>query len=161
MLSTEGGVEAVADIVGRSRIVVLVPCYNEEAAIGKVVTDFRAALPEADVYVYDNNSRDRTVELAAKAGAVTRREARQGKGYVVRRMFTDINADIYVLVDGDATYDAPSARAMTNSPEWITRCVNRRRTQGSGRRDKIRLTGPLKLAAIARILPPPTAARSS
>ena len=90
----------------------LVPCYNEEAAIGKVVADFRAALPEAAIYVYDNNSTDRTVEAAARAGAVVRREKHQGKGHVVRRMFTDIDADIYVLVDGDATYDAPSARAM-------------------------------------------------
>jgi glycosyltransferase involved in cell wall biosynthesis len=91
---------------------VLVPCYNEEAAIGQVVSDFRAALPEASIYVYDNNSSDRTVELAKAAGAIVRRETRQGKGRVVRRMFTDIDADIYVMVDGDATYDAPSANAM-------------------------------------------------
>jgi glycosyltransferase involved in cell wall biosynthesis len=90
----------------------LVPCYNEEAAIGKVVADFRAALPEARIYVYDNNSTDRTVEAATKAGATVRREQHQGKGRVVRRMFTDIEADIYVLVDGDATYDAPSAPKM-------------------------------------------------
>ena len=90
----------------------LVPCYNEEAAIGKVVADFRAALPDAAIYVYDNNSTDRTVEVAAAAGAVVRREQHQGKGHVVRRMFTDVDADIYVLVDGDATYDAPSAPAM-------------------------------------------------
>jgi glycosyltransferase involved in cell wall biosynthesis len=77
-----------------------------------VVADFRAALPEAAIYVYDNNSRDRTVEVAAAAGAVVRRELHQGKGHVVRRMFTDVDADIYVLVDGDATYDAPSAREM-------------------------------------------------
>jgi glycosyltransferase involved in cell wall biosynthesis len=93
-------------------VAVLVPCYNEEVAIGKVVADFRAALPEAAIYVYDNNSRDRTVEVAAAAGAVVRRELHQGKGHVVRRMFTDVDADIYVLVDGDATYDAPSAREM-------------------------------------------------
>ena len=90
----------------------LVPCYNEEAAIGKVVADFRAALPDAAIYVYDNNSTDRTVEAAAKAGATVRRETHQGKGHVVRRMFTDVDADIYVLVDGDATYDAPSAPQM-------------------------------------------------
>jgi glycosyltransferase involved in cell wall biosynthesis len=101
-----------AEIVGRSRIAVLVPCYNEQAAIGKVVADFRAALPEAAIYVYDNNSTDGTVEAAIKAGATVRREQHQGKGRVVRRMFTDIDADIYVLVDGDATYDAPSARGM-------------------------------------------------
>src|SRR5215510_15693441 len=91
------------------RVAVLVPCFNEEAAIGKVVADFRAALPDAAIYVYDNNSADRTVEAAAKAGAIVRRETHQGKGRVVRRMFTDVDADIYVLVDGDATYDAPSA----------------------------------------------------
>ena len=94
------------------RIAVLVPCYNEEAAIAKVVADFRAALPDAAIYVYDNNSTDRTVEAARAAGAVVRRETHQGKGNVVRRMFADVDADIYVLVDGDATYDAPSVRAM-------------------------------------------------
>lgn len=91
---------------------VLVPCYNEEHAVAKVVADFRAALPEATVYVYDNNSTDGTVEVARAAGAVVRRETYQGKGHVVRRMFNDVEADIYVLVDGDATYDAPSAPAM-------------------------------------------------
>ena len=94
------------------RVAVLVPCFNEEAAIAKVVGDFRAALPEATIYVYDNNSTDRTAEVARAAGAVVRREPHQGKGNVVRRMFADVDADIYVLVDGDATYDAPSARAM-------------------------------------------------
>src|ERR1041384_5473678 len=110
MLPTDGSVDAAA-IVGSSRIAVLVPCYNEEAAIGKVVADFRAALPDAGIYVYDNNSPDGLVAAAAKAGAVVRREQHQGKGRVVRRMFTDIDADIYVLVDGDAPYDAPSAPA--------------------------------------------------
>jgi glycosyltransferase involved in cell wall biosynthesis len=94
------------------QIAVLVPCYNEEATIATVVADFRRALPDATVWVYDNNSSDRTAERARAAGAVTRREPRQGKGHVVRRMFADIDADIYVLVDGDATYDAPSAPAM-------------------------------------------------
>jgi glycosyltransferase involved in cell wall biosynthesis len=94
------------------RIAILVPCYNEEKAIAQVVTDFRAALPQATVYVYDNNSQDRTVEVAQAAGAVVRRELHQGKGHVVRRMFSDVEADIYVLVDGDATYDAPSLRGM-------------------------------------------------
>src|SRR5262245_28709602 len=104
--------DPAAGILGLSRIAVLVPCYNEEAAIAKVVADFRAALPDATIYVYDNNSTDRTVEAAAKAGAIVRRETHQGKGRVVRRMFTDVDADIYVLVDGDATYDAPSAPKM-------------------------------------------------
>jgi glycosyltransferase involved in cell wall biosynthesis len=94
------------------KVAVLIPCYNEEAAIAAVVTDFRAALPDAAIYVYDNNSRDQTVARAAAAGAVVRREARQGKGNVVRRMFADIEADIYVLVDGDDTYDAGAAPRM-------------------------------------------------
>jgi glycosyltransferase involved in cell wall biosynthesis len=96
----------------RYTIAVLVPCYNEEAAIGKVVRDFRTALPEASVFVYDNNSTDRTAAAARAAGAEVFEEKHQGKGFVVRRMFTDVEADIYVLVDGDATYDAPSARKM-------------------------------------------------
>jgi glycosyltransferase involved in cell wall biosynthesis len=112
MLPTDESVDVATDFAGRTRIAVLVPCYNEEAAIGKVVADFHKALPEAHIYVYDNNSTDRTAEAAAKAGATVRREQRQGKGRVVRRMFTDIDADVYVLVDGDATYDAPSARDM-------------------------------------------------
>jgi glycosyltransferase involved in cell wall biosynthesis len=91
------------------RIAVLVPCYNEEATIGKVVHDFRAALPTAEVYVYDNNSKDRTLEVARDAGAIVRTEPRQGKGNVVRRMFADIEADIYILTDGDDTYDAEAA----------------------------------------------------
>jgi glycosyltransferase involved in cell wall biosynthesis len=94
------------------RIAVLVPCYNEEAAVATVVSDFRKALPTAVVYVYDNNSRDRTAAVALEAGAKVRSERRQGKGHVVRRMFADVDADIYVLVDGDATYDAASAPRM-------------------------------------------------
>jgi glycosyltransferase involved in cell wall biosynthesis len=96
----------------KPRVAVLVPCYNEAAAIGTVVADFRTALPEAAVYVYDNNSTDGTVAIARAAGAEVRSERRQGKGHVVRRMFADIDADVYVLVDGDATYDAPSAPRM-------------------------------------------------
>jgi glycosyltransferase involved in cell wall biosynthesis len=94
------------------RLAVLVPCLNEETAIAKVVAEFRAQLPDATIYVYDNNSTDRTVEVARAAGAVVRRETRQGKGNVVRRMFADVDADIYVLADGDATYDASSVRAL-------------------------------------------------
>ncbi|HTQ12715.1 MAG TPA: glycosyltransferase family 2 protein [Rhizomicrobium sp.] len=92
-----------------ARIAVLIPCYNEEAAIGKTVRDFRAALPRAAIYVYDNNSKDGTAARAREAGAVVRSEPRQGKGNVVRRMFADIEADVYVLVDGDDTYDASAA----------------------------------------------------
>ncbi|QOZ47237.1 glycosyl transferase [Bradyrhizobium sp. CCBAU 53340] len=98
--------------LAQPRIAVLVPCYNEEAAVATVVANFRAALPAAEIYVYDNNSRDRTVIVAREAGAIVRSERRQGKGHVVRRMFADVEADIYVLVDGDATYDAPSAPGM-------------------------------------------------
>lgn len=102
------------------RIAVLVPCFNEEVAIAKVVADFRAALPQATVYVYDNNSTDRTAEVAHRAGAVVGRETHQGKGHVVRRMFADIDADVIVLVDGDATYDAASA------PRLIARLLEER-----------------------------------
>src|SRR3954468_9748060 len=94
------------------RVAVLVPCFNEEAAVATVVADFRQALPAAEIYVYDNNSSDGTVAIAREAGATVRSERRQGKGHVVRRMFADIDADIYVLVDGDATYDAASAPRM-------------------------------------------------
>jgi glycosyltransferase involved in cell wall biosynthesis len=102
----------VAMTASALRVAVLVPCFNEEAAIGTVVADFRKALPQAQIFVYDNNSRDRTAEIARAAGAEVRSERRQGKGHVVRRMFADVDADIYVLVDGDATYDAPSAPHM-------------------------------------------------
>ncbi len=94
------------------RIAVLLPCYNEEAAIGQTVTGFRAALPDAAIYVYDNNSGDGTIAAAEAAGAIVRTERMQGKGNVVRRMFADVDADIYVMADGDATYDATSAPAM-------------------------------------------------
>jgi glycosyltransferase involved in cell wall biosynthesis len=94
------------------RIAVLVPCFNEEAAVATVIADFRKALPSANIFVYDNNSSDRTAAVARDAGAVVRSERRQGKGHVVRRMFADVDADIYVLVDGDATYDPASAPKM-------------------------------------------------
>src|SRR5438105_12588495 len=97
------------------RIAVLVPCFNEEAAVATVVSDFHNALPTAEIVVYDNNSRDRTIAVARAAGAQVRREGRQGKGHVVRRMFADVDADVYVLVDGDATYDAPSAPRMIDA----------------------------------------------
>jgi glycosyltransferase involved in cell wall biosynthesis len=97
------------------RVAVLMPCFNEEAAVATVVADFRKALPLAEIFVYDNNSSDRTVAVAREAGAQVRSERRQGKGHVVRRMFADIDADIYVLVDGDATYDAASAPRMIDA----------------------------------------------
>lgn len=97
------------------RVAVLVPCFNEEAAVATVVADFRKALPAAEIFVYDNNSSDGTVAMASEAGAQVRSERRQGKGHVVRRMFADIDADVYVLVDGDATYDAASAPRMIDA----------------------------------------------
>ena len=98
----------------KPRIAVLLPCYNEEAAIAATIAGFRAALPAATVYVYDNNSRDQTREIAAEAGAVVRTERQQGKGHVVRRMFADIDADVYVIADGDLTYDPKAAPAMVD-----------------------------------------------
>jgi glycosyltransferase involved in cell wall biosynthesis len=96
------------------RIAVLLPCYNEEAAIAATVAGFRAALPGAAIYVYDNNSSDRTREVAARAGAIVRSERQQGKGHVVRRMFADVDADVYVMADGDLTYDPDAAPAMVD-----------------------------------------------
>ena len=110
------------------RIAVILPCYNEEAAIGKTVRDFRAALPDAKVYVYDNNSKDRTADVAREAGAIVRNEPRQGKGNVMRRMFADVEADIYVLADGDDTYDAAVA------PELIRKLVAEEMDLVTGRR---------------------------
>jgi glycosyltransferase involved in cell wall biosynthesis len=93
-------------------IAVLIPCYNEAQTIAKVVTDFKAALPEADIYVYDNNSRDGTDEIARAAGAIVRYERKQGKGNVIRTMFREIEADCYLMIDGDDTYPAEHAREM-------------------------------------------------
>src|SRR5260221_1355063 len=97
------------------RIAVLVPCFNEEAAVATVVADFRKALPSAEIFVYDNNSSDRTIAVARDAGAQVRSERRQGKGHVVRRMFADIDPDIYGLADGDASYDAPRAPTILHA----------------------------------------------
>jgi len=102
------------DKLARPRIAVLLPCYNEEAAIAATVAGFRAALPDATIYVYDNNSVDRTREIAADAGAVVRTERLQGKGHVVMRMFADVDADVYVMADGDLTYDPNAAPAMVD-----------------------------------------------
>lgn len=100
------------------RIAVLLPCYNEALSIARVVEDFRAALPGAQIYVYDNNSKDGTVEVARQAGAIVRWEERQGKGNVVRRMFADIDADVYIMADGDGTYDA------TTAPRLVARLLD-------------------------------------
>jgi glycosyltransferase involved in cell wall biosynthesis len=110
-LRPNGGFVATS---GTPKIAVLLPCYNEEAAIGATIQGFRAALPGATIYVYDNNSRDRTAEVAAHAGALVRCERQQGKGNVVMRMFADVEADVYVMADGDLTYDAQSAPAMVD-----------------------------------------------
>jgi len=117
-LSTEAPVSApitaMSGFAAAPRVAVLIPCYNEAPTISKVVADFRIALPSAVVYVYDNNSTDDTKSIAAAAGAIVRTESFQGKGNVVRRMFADIEAEVYVLVDGDGTYDAPSAAGMVD-----------------------------------------------
>ena len=105
-------VEEPLRLVARPVVAVLIPCYNEAAAIGGVVRDFRAALPNAMIFVYDNNSTDDTSEVARRAGAIVRREPQRGKGNVVRRMFADVEADVFVLVDGDDTYDAACVRAL-------------------------------------------------
>jgi glycosyltransferase involved in cell wall biosynthesis len=104
--------EAVTARPGALRVAVIIPCYNEAVAIGRTVREFRTALPDSDIYVYDNNSSDNTIEVAREAGAIVRTEKLQGKGSVVRRMFADVDADIYVMADGDATYDAAAAPAM-------------------------------------------------
>ncbi len=107
-----GSPRSPRDLPSALSVAVVIPCYNEAGAIGKVVADFRAALPEAIVYVYDNNSVDTSVSEALAAGAQVRFERRQGKGFVVRRMLADIDADVYVMVDGDDTYDATVARRL-------------------------------------------------
>lgn len=115
----------VPPLLSTMTIAVLVPCYNEAATIGKVIADFKQALPDATIYVYDNNSKDETTAIALASGAVVIPERLQGKGNVVRRMFSDITADVYVLVDGDDTYDASVAPAMVRLlVEKNLDCVN-------------------------------------
>lgn len=94
------------------KIAILIPCYNEELSIEKVVTDFKKEVPEADIYVYDNNSKDKTAEIAKNADAIVKHEYNQGKGNVVRRMFREVEADIYVMVDGDDTYPAEEVHKL-------------------------------------------------
>jgi glycosyltransferase involved in cell wall biosynthesis len=112
-------------------IAVLIPCYNEALAIGPVVSGFRAALPQARVYVYDNNSQDATVAVGRAAGAIVRHERLQGKGHVVARMFADVDAEVYVLVDGDATYDPDAA------PRLVQHLLDHRLDLVNGRRDGV------------------------
>jgi len=136
------------------RVAVLVPCHNEEAAVAAVVRGFREALPLAVVWVYDNNSSDRTVQVAREAGALVGSETAQGKGHVVRRMFSDIDADIYLMVDGDATYDAASAprlveRLLAERLDMVVGC--RVETQREAYRPGHRL-GNLLLTTSVRLL---------
>ncbi|WP_431285352.1 glycosyltransferase [Humitalea sp. 24SJ18S-53] len=130
----------MSDSQSPPRVAVLVPCYNEEVAIPLVVAAFRAALPDAVIYVYDNNSTDGTMAAARAAGAVVRSETLQGKGNVIRRMFADIEADAYVLVDGDDTYDA------TRAPEMVRRMVEERLDMVTG----VRITAVEKQGAAYR-----------
>ncbi len=106
--------QQISPIIRHVDIAVLIPCYNEASSIGDVVKSFRVALPHARIFVYDNNSHDNTAAVAREAGAIVRREPLQGKGHVVRRMFSDIEADVYLMVDGDATYDAASAPRLVS-----------------------------------------------
>ena len=100
-----------------SRVAVLIPCYNEELTIKKVINDFRHELPDADIYVYDNNSKDKTNEIATKEGAIVRKEVLQGKGNVIRSMFMDVDADVYIMVDGDDTYPADEVHKLIKAVE--------------------------------------------
>ncbi len=136
------------------KIAVLIPCHNEEVAIAKVVRDFKSALPEADIYVFDNNSSDSTIKEALAAGAMVRCETQQGKGHVVRRMFRDIDADFYLMVDGDDTYDASLAPEMLkmamSGPYDLVNCI-RRETGDTAYRDGHRLGNLLLTGVVRRI----------
>jgi len=136
------------------RVAVLIPCYNEAVAIAKVVREFRSSLPDASIYVYDNNSEDHTAEAAEAAGAVVGREPQQGKGHVVRRMFRDIEADFYVMVDGDDTYEAALAPRMValalEGPFDLVNCV-RRETGPAAYRGGHRWGNALLTGAVRRV----------
>ena len=138
----------------KPRVAVLIPCFNEEVAIVKVVQDFRSFLPDAFIYVYDNNSKDLTKEVAKAAGAVVRHEAQQGKGHVVRRMFRDIDADIYVMVDGDDTYDASVAPRMValaqSGPFDLVNCI-RKESEAAAYRGGHRWGNALLTGAVRRM----------
>ena len=122
--------------MNKQKVAVLLPCYNEAGAIGETVTSFQQALPDASIYVYDNNSTDNTVNEALQAGAIVRHEPRQGKGEVVRRMFSDIDADIYVMADGDDTYDASIC------PELIDQLNNEKLDMIIGSRERTSMAYP-------------------
>ena len=123
--------------MNQARVAVLIPCFNEAISIGKVVADFRKNLDDAVIYVYDNNSTDGTAEVAAAAGAVVRRETLRGKGHVIRRMFADIEADAYLLVDGDDTYDADPA------PEMVRLLLDGQHDMVNGQRSVVQRDGPI------------------
>lgn len=138
------------------KIAVMVPCYNEEKSVATVVQDFKKALPEAEVHVFDNNSKDRTSEVARKAGAILHRVSLPGKGNVVRRMFADVDADVYVMVDGDATYDAASAPALVDalveqSLDMVVGCRVEESTQNNNYRPGHRLGNKLLTGSVQRI----------
>ncbi|CDT85021.1 Glycosyltransferase [Vibrio coralliirubri] len=122
--------------MNKQKVAILLPCYNEAGAIGETVTSFQQALPDASIYVYDNNSTDNTVNEALQAGAIVRHEPRQGKGEVVRRMFSDIDADIYVMADGDDTYDASIC------PELIDQLNNEKLDMIIGSRERTSMAYP-------------------
>ena len=141
---------------GGLRACVLVPCYNEELTVGKVVTDFQRALPEAAIHVFDNNSTDRTAEVARAHGAHVSHVSLKGKGNVVRRMFADVEADVYVMVDGDATYDAASARTMLDKLvqerlDMVVGCRVEADTEGDAYRRGHRLGNKLLTASVRAI----------
>ncbi|MBC2777955.1 glycosyltransferase family 2 protein [Parasphingopyxis marina] len=135
-------------------IAVILPCYNEEAAIAQTVEDFRVALPQAAIYVYDNNSSDRTAEVAGAAGAIVRTERMQGKGHVVRRMFADVEADVYIMADGDATYEAAAAPRLVRRlvEEQLDMVVGARKTEvEAAYRSGHRLGNALLTGILARL----------
>jgi len=135
-------------------IVVLIPCYNEEITIAKVVHEFKTVLPDATIYVYDNNSKDRTADLARSAGAIVRQETQQGKGHVVRRMFRDIEADFYVMVDGDDTYEAAVAPKMLELAQFgpfdLVNCL-REETEDEAYRSGHRWGNAMLTGVVSRI----------
>lgn len=146
--------EVTVQIPDGPKVAVILPCYNEEAAIAQTVADFQAALPTADIYVYDNNSSDRTIAVAAEAGAIVRSEKMQGKGNVVRRMFADIEADIYIMADGDATYEAAAAPRLVRRlvEEQLDMVVGARKTEvEAAYRSGHRLGNALLTGILARL----------
>jgi len=138
--------------MNRPKIAILLPCYNEEETVGKVVRDFAKVMPEATIYVYDNNSTDQTASIAREAGAVVRQERQQGKGHVVRRMFRDIEADFYIMTDGDDTYEASVAPEMLQCAidgpydlvNYIRKEVEQEAYRGGHRLGNLLLTGTVR-----------------